>query len=126
VRVDDDVSLNAPRSGITDRLTYGGGVRLGYTLAGLFGGTGPTGTNPFTSLPWPLMTPYVNVGEVKRHGQPALISGAGFEAWVTDNWTANADYLRYNYNQGGSAALAIQKDENEFRFTLSRHFNFGR
>lgn len=126
VRADDDISLHAPQSGISDKLTYGIGARVGYSLAGLFGGTVTGSNSPPVGLPQQLlaalMTPYINLGEMRRHGQPSFASGAGFEFLIATDWTANADYLRYTFNQGGTSGLASQKDENEFRFSFNKHF----
>lgn len=128
-----DASLNANVAGVTpswrDRLTYGGKVRLGYSLASMFGAatTGlATPTLP-QQLANSLMTPYVTLGESWRHMQPALVSGAGVEALLATNITLDAEYLRYTYNQGGTAGNVVgiptsQTGDNEFRLSLNRHF----
>lgn len=130
--VDYDISLKAPGSGISDKFTWGAVGRVGYSLASAFGAATTAGSTPtlpqqFTQS---LMTPYLNVGEVRRHNQPALVSGAGVEALIATNWTLNADYFHYTYNQGGSAGTPLptgvtkQTDDNEFRLSINRHFGF--
>lgn len=134
---DYDASINTIAS-IKDRFTYGGGVKLGYSLAGFFGGTQPAGTT--LTLPQQLanslMTPYVQIEEVNRHGQAALGTGAGIEALLAadstghSSWTLDADLIQYTYNQGGSSGTIVglptsQASETVVRVELNRHFNFG-
>jgi opacity protein-like surface antigen len=118
-----------PGTSLSSKLTYGITARLGYSLASAFGaattGTAaPTLPSQFLAS---MMTPYINAGEVKRHGQAALRSGAGVEALLATNWTLNADYFHYSYNQGGSAgtlagAPVSLTSDNEFRLSINRHF----
>lgn len=133
VPVTYDTSINAPTplgQAFTDKLTWGVEGRLGYSLASLFGAaaTGSTAPTLPQQLLASLMTPYVNIGEVRRHNQPALVSGAGVEALIATNWTLNADYLHYTYGQGGSAGSALpgavvsQTNDNEVRISINRHF----
>lgn len=128
-----DLSLNAPGSAITDKASWGGGVRLGYSLANIIGAVTTTGATPTLSqnLLQALMTPYINIKEEHRHNQPALGTGVGVEALLAadptghSSWTANVDYLRYSYNQGGAAsALATMKDENLIQLSLNKHFGW--
>lgn len=112
-----------------DRLTYGVTARVGYSLASVFG-SATTGTATPTlpqQLLASLMTPYIDAGEVWRHGQAALRSGAGIEALVATNWTVNVDYYHYSYDQGGNAGNIAgipisQTNDNEIRLSLNRHF----
>lgn len=133
---DYDVSIQTPAA-VTDRFTYGAGVRLGYSLASAFG----SGVTSGASLTLPqqflqsLMTPYIGVEEVKRHNQPAFVTGLGVEALVAadptghSSWTLNADLLHYSYNQGGASgtlgALPVsQNGETVVRVALNKHFGF--
>lgn len=138
IHAEQDMSLNgAVGATFTDRTTFGGCARVGYSLAGLLGAstTGNIGATP--TLPQELlsslMTPYVNICEDKRHNQPAVATGAGIEALLAANalgrsaWTLNVDYLHYNYNQGGSAGsmggLPItQTSDNVIKASLNYHF----
>lgn len=131
--IDSDLALNAmPGTSFKNRLTYGVRARLGYSLASAFGAA--TNGTAVPTLPQQLlqslMTPYINVGEVWRHSQPALVSGAGVEALIATSWTINADYYHYSYNQGGSAGTVgglpiAQNSDNEFRLSLNYHPRFG-
>lgn len=134
--IDTDMVLNGQSivgtpTNFKNRLTYGVTARLGYSLAGVFG-SATTGTATPTlpqALLASLMTPYISAGEVSRHGQAALRSGAGIEALIATNWTINVDYYHYSYDQGGSAgtiaALPItQVNDNEVRLSIERHFGF--
>lgn len=130
---DYDASLNANVGGIPEtfkqRWTYGGKVRLGYSLASAFGlattgQSAPTLPQQFLNS---LMTPYVTVGESYRHGQPALVSGVGVEALLATNYTLDVEYLNYAYNQGGTSGTVAgiptsQTTENAIRMTIARHF----
>lgn len=138
VHAEQDLSLNAvPGTNFTDRTTFGGCARVGYSLAGLLGAstTGNIGATP--ALPQELlsslMTPYINVCEDKRHNQPAVATGAGIEALLAANslgrsaWTLNVDYLHYNYNQGGTAGTMAglpitQTTDNVIKASLNYHF----
>lgn len=133
--VDYDVSLQTPAS-VTDRFTYGGGIRLGYSLAGIFGANtgGQTPTLPQQLLS-SLMTPYILAEEVNRHGQAAIGAGAGVEALIAadptghSSWTLNADLINYTYNQGGSSGTiaglpTAQGTETVVRASLSKHFGW--
>lgn len=129
VRVSYDTSLNSSGMGISDRLTWGGIIRLGYSLASAAGIATTTSTAQPTlpqQLMASLMTPYINLGEVSRHNQAALVSGAGIEALIANNWTINADYYHYTYDQGGSAGTTglpvSQQADNEFVLSINRHF----
>jgi uncharacterized protein (DUF433 family) len=137
VNVNYDISLSSVSNSIADKTSYGGGIRVGYSLAGIFGTVTTQGTTPSlpTQLLNSLMTPYINVNEEKRHGQPALGTGVGVEALLAadatghSSWTLNADYLHYTYNQGGNAGSSAgltttQKDENWVGISLNRHFGF--
>lgn len=140
--VESDVDLNSvPGARFTDRLTFGGCVRAGYSLAGLLGsttsGTGASVPALPQALLSSLMTPYVNVCEDKRHGQAAIATGAGVEALIAADtlgrsaWTLNVDYLHYSYNQGGTAgSLAgmpiAQSTDNVVKASLNYHFGIGR
>lgn len=134
---DYDASLSTMAS-VNDRSTWGCGVRAGYSLANAFstvtnGGPNPTLPQQFLQS---LMTPYFDIEEVKRHGQPAFVSGAGVEALVAadpaghSSWTLNADILRYTYNQGGTsgtfAGTPIQQSgETVVRVGLNKHVGWG-
>lgn len=126
IHVNYDMALNAAGSGITDKLSYGVCGRLGYSLASFFG-AGATGQATPTlpaALANALMTPYVNICEDRRHGQPAIGTGAGLEALLSQYWTVNADYLHYSFNQGGSTGGPLpvtQKDENAVMFSVNYH-----
>lgn len=138
IHAEQDLSLNAvPGTNFTDRTTFGGCARVGYSLAGLLGAstTGNIGAAP--ALPQELlsslMTPYLNVCEDKRHNQPAVATGAGVEALLAANalgksaWTLNVDYLHYNYNQGGTAGTMgvlpiTQTTDNVIKASLNYHF----
>jgi hypothetical protein len=133
VKASYDISLTAPGSGITDKIAWGGGVRLGYSLANIFGAVTTTGATPTLSadLLKALMTPYVTVSQEKRHGQPTLGTGAGVEALLAadpnghSSWTVNADYMHYAYRQGGDVSpVAVQKDENYVGASVNKHFGF--
>lgn len=132
VDLQDDMNLSAPPgTSLASKLTYGVTARLGYSLASAFGAATTSTATP--TLPQQfmasLMTPYVNAGEVKRHGQDALRSGVGVEALLSTNVTLNADYFHYTFNQGGSAGtlagmpVSLASD-NEFRLSINRHFGF--
>jgi opacity protein-like surface antigen len=130
IHVNYDMALNTGGLGITDKVSFGVCGRLGYSLASFFG-AGATGQAAPTlpqQLAASLMTPYVNICEDRRHGQPAIGTGAGVEALVSQNWTANADYLHYTFNQGGNAGGVVpltQKDENAVMFSINYHlFNW--
>ncbi|MFI4941183.1 MAG: hypothetical protein ACHP7O_12690 [Burkholderiales bacterium] len=135
VRYAYDFSLNATgaplvNSSIKDRSTYGAGARLGYSLASAFGAAVPSTSGTSLTVPQALlaslMTPYINLQEVNRHGQPALVSGAGFENLIANGWTANADYYHYTFNQGGAASgigmPITQTSDNEFVLSINHHW----
>lgn len=133
-----DMSLNAaPGTSFNDRMTWGACARVGYQLSGLLGATtsGNVGATP--TLPQELlsslMTPYVNVCEDKRHNQPSTATGVGLEILLAADgrgrsaWTANIDYLRYNYRQGGAAGTMgvlpiVQTSDNVIKVGLNYHF----
>jgi hypothetical protein len=136
--VEQDLSLNAAiGTSFTNKLTYGGCARVGYSLAGILGAstTGNASGSPVlpTALLQSLMTPYVNICEDKRHNQPAVATGAGVEALLAANalgrsaWTLNVDYLHYNYNQGGTAGTmaglpVAQTSDNVIKASINYHF----
>ena len=79
-----DLSLNAPGASITDKVSWGGGVRLGYSLANIIGSVTTAGTTPTLSqsLMNALMTPYINVKTPQ--GRPGNDpAGGNFESRVS-------------------------------------------
>lgn len=127
--IDYDVSQNTGASGITDRLSWGGIVSVGASLSNFFGAASQTSQ----LIPIPtgfanaLMTPYLNLGFMRRHGQTGTVTGAGAEFLIANNWTTALDYYRVSYQSGSSGGLptAQLSSDNIFMGTLAYHFGSG-
>lgn len=122
-----DISVQSSGAAISDKFAWGGCASLGYSLASAFG-IGATGVQqPVvpSALAQSLMTPYINVCGKKQHGQQASGAGAGFEALLATNWTANVDYIHWQYGGGAAAdgtVVPSRTSENEVTAGISYHF----
>ena len=123
------LTLNAPsNTGLGTKNSYaiGAQVKLGYSLAQLFGAA--TSGNAAPSLPAQLqnalISPYIAVGVWDRPWGAGLATGAGVQALLAQNWTLDAEYLHVNYNNAAINANVSEQTENLFLLGVSRHFAF--
>lgn len=120
------ITSNMPNVGSGNSAQYalGAQVKLGYSLASLFG-AGTTGAATPTlpsSLANALVSPYIAIGIWDRPWGVGLATGAGVQALIATNWTLDAEYLHINYNNAAVNPLVSEQTENLFLLSLNRHF----
>lgn len=124
------LSLNAPSNtgvGFHNSYLLAGQVKIGYSLAQLFGGatTGTAAPSLPAQLQNALMSPYIAVGICDRPWGAGFCTGAGVQALLAQNWTLDAEYLHVNYNNAAVDSNTTEQTENLFLIGVSRHFGFG-
>ncbi len=102
----------------------GGQVKLGYALAGLFGAGTSGQAAPVlpAALASALISPYIAVGVWDRPWGPGLLTGAGVQALIAQNWTLDPEYFHVAYNNAAINANVKQQSENDFMLALNYHF----
>ncbi|HEX4041776.1 MAG TPA: hypothetical protein VHY10_08760 [Xanthobacteraceae bacterium] len=124
--VEYDVTTNngGVGTGLSGQYALGGQVKLGYTLAQLFGAAASGQAVP--TLPQQLLSslisPYIAVGVWDRPWGAGLLTGAGVQALIAQNWTLDAEYFHVNYNNAQVNPNTSEQSENDFMLALSRHF----
>jgi opacity protein-like surface antigen len=124
--VEYDVTANngGVGTGLSGQYALGGQVKLGYTLAQLFGAAASGQAVP--TLPQQLLSslisPYIAIGVWDRPWGAGLLTGAGVQALIAQNWTLDAEYFHVNYNNAQVNPNTSEQSENDFMLALSRHF----
>lgn len=127
--VEYDLTLNAPNNaglGLSNSYALGAQVKLGYSLADLFG-AGTSGSSPLSlpaALQNALISPYVAVGVWDRPWGVGLATGAGAQALIAQGWTLDAEYLHVNYDNAAVNPNVNEQTENLFLVGINRHFGF--
>jgi opacity protein-like surface antigen len=99
-------------------------VKIGYSLASVFGATPAAGSTPTLpqSLTSALLAPYIILGVWDRPWGAGFASGAGVQALLATNWTLSVDYINVNYNNASVNPIVNQQSENIIRGAVDYHF----
>jgi opacity protein-like surface antigen len=120
------VTNNMPNVGAGNSAQYalGAQIKLGYSLATLFGAATQGQATPTLpqQLANSLISPYIAVGVWDRPWGPGLATGAGVQALIATNWTLDAEYLHVTYNNAAINPIVNEQTENLFMLALNRHF----
>lgn len=124
-----ELTLNAPNNtglGTGNSYALAGQVKLGYSLAELFGASTAGATVPTlpSALQNALISPYIAVGVWDRPWGAGLATGAGVQGLIAQDWTIDAEYLHVNYANATINPNVSEQTENLFMVGLNRHFAF--
>jgi len=111
-------------TGTSGQYALGSQVKVGYSLAQLFGASTNGVATP--TLPDKLaaaqISPYLAFGVWDRPWGAGILTGAGVDAVIASNWTLGAEYLHINYNNAAVNSNVREQSENMFMLKLDRHF----
>jgi opacity protein-like surface antigen len=124
--VEYDIATNGAGLGAGNRAQWalGGQIKLGYAPAGLFGAstTGQAAPALPAALASSLISPYIAVGIWDRPWGVGLLTGAGVQALIAQNWTLDPEYFHVAYNNAAINPNVKQQSENDFMLALNYHF----
>ncbi len=111
-----------PGGGNTNTWGLGGLVKVGYSLASLFGGSTASSPTLPASLAQNVISPYVILGVWDRPWGAGFASGVGIQALLFKNWTLSMDYIHVNYNNASINPNLNEQTEDMVMAHVDRHF----